>query len=265
MGNGLTRELLENLYREYNRPEFIHPDPLEFIYKYKSDEDREIVGLIAAVLAYGNVEQINRSVDNALSRMSESPRGFIENVREEGLRKYFSGFKHRFTTGEQLAKLIHGVKNTINRHGSLRKGFSSYVSPSDETYMHALACWTEDMLVYFDNNASYLFPSPSRGSACKRSNLFLKWMIRCDDVDPGVWKGFAPAKLVMPVDTHIYRISKKIGLTDRNNVDLKTALEITEGFRRFSPDDPTKYDFAITRLGIRDDCDPTDFMRSCLI
>lgn len=262
--SNLSQEILEELYSQYNRAELIHPDPLEFVYEYDSPEDRELAGLIAAVLAYGNVKQILKSVNNALSRMGSSPRDFIEAIPAGGFSGYFDGFKHRFTTGEQLAALLEGVKNVVARHGSLRDSFETHISPEDDTYMPALTDWTEEILSDFDDNCSYLLPSPARGSACKRSNLYLKWMIRKDDVDPGVWEGLSPAKLVVPIDRHMHRISQSIGLTERKQADMKTALEVTEGFRAFSPEDPTRYDFAITRLGIRDDCDPADFIRSCI-
>jgi len=262
--SGLTHEILEELYERYNRPEFIHPDPLEFVYRYESAEDREIAGLIAAVLAYGNVKQIIRSADNALSRMGDSPRDFVERVPEDKFDGYFADFKHRFTDGTQMAELLVGLKRIIARHGSIRQCFESHISPDNETYIPALTGWSDEILADFEGGCSYLLPSPVRGSACKRSNLYLKWMIRKDAVDAGVWEGLSPAKLIVPIDRHMDRICRSIGLTSRKQADLKTAIEVTEGFRAFVPEDPAKYDFAITRLGIRDDCDPSDFIQSCI-
>lgn len=265
MESGLTLEILEDLYSRYNRPELIHPDPLEFVYRYKSAEDREIAGLVAAVLAYGNVKQIIRSVDNALSRMGKSPRDFVENTAKGDFGRYFEGFKHRFTDGAEISSMMAGLKDLIDKYGSIRNSFAVYISPEDETYIPALGGWTTEISNAFESGNSYLLPSPSRGSACKRSNLYLKWMIRKDDVDPGVWVGLSPGKLLVPIDLHMHRICGKIGLTQRKGADLRTALEITSGFRVFAPEDPAKYDFAITRLGIRDDCDPTEFIESCLM
>ncbi len=265
MKSGLTLEILEELYSRYNRPELIHPDPLEFVYRYETAEDREIVGLVAAVLAYGNVKQIVRSVDNALSRMGKSPRDFVEHTAKKGFASYFSGFKHRFTDGADISSMMVGLKSAIAKHGSIRNSFAVNISPEDETYIPALAGWTAEISNAFEGGNSYLLPSPNRGSACKRSNLYLKWMVRKDNVDPGVWEGLSPAMLVVPIDLHMHRICGKIGLTHRKGADMLTALEITSGFRVFAPEDPAKYDFAITRLGIRDDCDPREFIESCLM
>ena len=109
-----------------------------------------------------------------------------------------------------------------------------------------------------------LLPSPSAGSACKRLNLFLRWMVRQDNVDPGGWDSVSPAKLIIPLDTHMHRIGRRLGLTPRRQADLRTAIEITEGFRGICPSDPVRYDFALTRLGIRRDEGVEDFLSGAL-
>jgi uncharacterized protein (TIGR02757 family) len=253
----VDREILEELYLKLNRREFVHPDPLEFLYHYDEPGDREVVGLIASTLAYGRVKQILNSVSNALERMGPHPGAFVSDSSSDSLRGAFDGFKHRFTTGEDLCRMLDGVRAAIDEHGSLGGLFSSLVRPEDETVLPALSSF-----VGFIESApcdasgeegSCPLPAPDRGSACKRLHLFLRWMIRSDDVDPGGWDRVPASKLIVPLDTHMHRLSLELGLTDRNQANGRTALEITKAFRAFSPDDPVKYDFALTRLGIRDD------------
>ena len=242
----------------------LYRDPLEFIYRYDDVRDREIAGLIASALAYGRVRQILKSVSEVLDRMGASPYRLLIETREEKIEKRFAGFKHRFTTGDDIGRMLIGVKRAIEEFGSLRDCFVENISHNDDNILPALSEFTRRLAVRFDNNRSYLLPSPKNGSACKRMNLYLKWMIRNDDIDPGVWKGISPAKLIVPLDTHMHRIGRAIGLIKGKTANLAAALEMTEGFRRFSPEDPTKYDFAITRLGIREDEDPAEFISRCI-
>mgnify|MGYP006292375429 CR=1 FL=1 len=259
----VTREILEKLYRRFNRPEFIHPDPLEVVLEYPDIRDREIAGLIAAGLAYGRVAQIIKSVRRALTPLGNSPRDFLDSASEGELRNLYPDFVHRFTTGEQLGLALSGIKRCLEEFGSLNRCFAAGLSKKDETVIPALAKFTGRLAADFPGGCCYLLSSPEKGSACKRMNLYLKWMIRKDAVDPGGWSGVSPAKLVVPVDRHMHRIGSAIGLTTRKSADLKTALEMTKAFREFSPDDPVKYDFAITRLGIRPEQDPAEFIAAC--
>jgi len=253
---------LEELYARLNRREYVSPDPLQFLYDYKDPLDREIVGLIASSLAYGRVSQIIASVSNVLDRMTR-PRKFIERASRKKLEGAFTGFKHRFTTGQEIAAMLQGAKCAIERHGSLGMCFASGMDEGDETIMPALGRFISELNEGTGGKAPSLLPDPSRGSACKRFNMYLRWMVRSDEVDPGGWKGICPSKLVVPLDTHMYNICSRMGLTRRKAADLKTALEITAAFRDISPEDPVRYDFAITRLGIRDDMDPLPFIRRC--
>ena len=127
----------------------------------------------------------------------------------------------------------------------------------------ALAEFVEELSSVFAGKPRSLLPSPRAGSACKRHNLFLRWMVRSDAVDPGGWMDIPSAKLIVPVDVHMHRISLQIGLTKRKQANLRTALEITAAFRSIAPEDPVRYDFALTRLGIRNDTDPESFIDLC--
>jgi uncharacterized protein (TIGR02757 family) len=252
--SGRAKERLEALYAEYNRRCYVHPDPLEFLYDFHDPLDVEVVGFIASTLAYGNVKQILRSVSLVLSQMGPCPSAFVLNSPFDRMDEAFSGFKHRFTTGQDLARLLCGVRRVIERHGSLQKCFMSGLHPNDHTVIPALSAFVDKIL---PEGCDFLIPPPGKGSACKRLNLFLRWMVRCDDVDPGGWDGVPPSKLIVPLDTHMHRIARMLALTKRKQADLRTAMEITEAFRRLSPRDPVRYDFVLTRFGIRRDLDQT--------
>lgn len=254
MINCTQKTKLDSIYNQYNKRSFVHPDPLEFLYLYKDIRDREIAGLITSTLAYGRVAQILKSVSFVLGIMDESPYLFLQNSDKKFLLQKFKQFKHRFADGKNLAALLSSVKNVIDRFGSLNKCFVSGLSSGHENIFFAMIFFVGE-LTSSGNNPGHLIASPGKGSACKRMNLFLRWMVRKDKVDPGGWKGIDKSKLIVPIDTHMHKIGSIFGFTSRKQADIKTALEITEGFKTFSPKDPVKYDFALTRFGIRDDMD----------
>lgn len=256
------RESLDSLYLKLNRRRFVHPDPLEFLYRYDSAQDQEIAGLVSACLAYGRVAQILSSVGRVLDPMGESPRGFLDGTPEADISSIFAGFVHRFTSGRELAALLIGVKRALSRYGSLEELFRRGQGAGDETILPALSAFVAGLRVLSESGCPSLMPSPQDGSACKRLNLYLRWMARADAVDPGPWKKVSAARLVVPLDTHMHRISRALGLTKRKQADLKTALEVTRAFRELRPPDPVRYDFALTRLGIRKDCAENPFSRA---
>lgn len=243
---------LEKLYRRYNRREFVSPDPLQFLYDYENGRDREIVGIVASSLAYGNVKQILRSVSIVLGVLGDSPHGYLMKSSETVIKKDFRGFKHRFTTGADLANLLIAVKKNVTEYGSLKASFLKGFSEGDQNVVSALSKFAK---LLDPKKNGFLIPSPERSSACKRLNLFLRWMVRSDSVDPGGWNEVDKSKLIVPLDTHMHNIALQLGLTKRKQGNLKTAEEITSGFAKISPNDPVKYDFCLTRLGIRDDLD----------
>ena len=244
---------LETLYARYNRKEYIHPDPLEFLYQYEDTRDREIVGLLAACLAYGRVNQILKSVASVLRPMGPSPFDFVMGNSLDDFRGTFKQFKHRFTTGEQMASFLNGIRKVLRGYGSLQACFLFGMSDRDTTVLPALTMFVRELSACAEYNLEMFLPAPEKGSACKRLNLFLRWMVRCDAVDLGGWTGIDPASLIVPLDTHMHRIGRLLGLICRKQADMRSALEMTEHFRRLIPEDPVRYDFALTRLGIRDD------------
>ncbi|MCX6357236.1 MAG: TIGR02757 family protein [Candidatus Aureabacteria bacterium] len=241
-----TRGQLEAIYRRYNRRACVGLDPVGFLYRYQALRDREIVALIASSLAYGRVAQIARSVSWVLERLpapyadcvAASPRTLVLRMR---------GFTHRFTTGFEVAALLAGISRVLARHGSLERCLASHMKDNDETIMPAITGLVHEL---GNGQESSLLPSPCRGSACKRLNLFLRWMVRRDAVDPGGWRAVPPSKLVVPLDTHMYRICAALRLTRRRQADLRAAIEVTGAFRKIAPDDPVRYDFALTRMGM---------------
>ncbi len=257
-----SAEDLCELYEKYNHREFVHPDPLEFLYDYPALRDREIVGLVASCLAYGAVRQILKSVASILRRM-ESPYEFLREAHRDSLVQTFKDFKHRFTTGEELATMLWGAKLALQKYDSLEACFLEDLKPEHDTITPALTGFVKELSRPFENKPRSLLPSPELGSACKRLNLFLRWMVRKDAVDPGGWDNVPQTKLIVPLDVHMHRISRQLGLTARRQANLRTAYEITAGFREIEPEDPVRYDFVLTRLGIRDDLDPEEFLKSC--
>ena len=254
-GPEVLKRKLDRLYRKYHRRELVHPDPLVFLYDYEDPRDREIVGLIASALAYGRVAQIMKSVSSVLGKMGESPYLFVMGSSEDAIGSAFDGFRHRFTSGKDVSSLLWAGRKALERFGSLQECFWSGLRTQDETVLPALSSFVDFLRGCGKGCRKGFLPSPDEGSACKRWNLFLRWMVRGDDVDPGGWSRIPRSKLVVPLDTHMHRIAQSLGLTRRRQADQETSLEITRAFRRISPRDPIRYDFVLTRFGIRRDMD----------
>jgi uncharacterized protein (TIGR02757 family) len=248
------KKKLDRLYDRYNRREYVHPDPLTFLYNYEDVRDREIAGLIAASLAYGKVAQILVSVARVLDVMGKSPYAYLQATPPEVIGSHFKHFVHRFATGAHLSALLAGIQHVISEYGSIYHCFASGCRKSDETILPALTFLAAKINAGAGSPRHFpghLMPCPEKGSACKRLNLYLRWMVRSDAVDPGGWTDISPARLIVPLDVHMFRIAAAMGLTHRRQADMATALAVTEGFRQWSPDDPVRYDFALTRFGIR--------------
>ena len=253
---GALAAFLEDLYTRYNRPEHIAPDPLEVALRYPRREDMEVAGLVSALLAYGGVRQIVASAADAIGRLGPRPADFLRDAGERELRAVMKGFRHRWTTASNVAELLLGVRRVIAEQGSLEEGFLAGLREEDETLLPALAGWVALLRQgQRRGEGRDLLSCPGKGSACKRLNLFLRWMVRSDGVDPGPWRRVPTAKLVIPLDLHMFRVGTWLGFTRRRAADLKTVLEITSGFRRVRPDDPVRYDFALTRAAMRGELD----------
>jgi uncharacterized protein (TIGR02757 family) len=250
---------LEDLYSRYNGFEHIHPDPLEFVYHYDAKLDREISAFIASSLAYGRVHQILSSVRSVLDAMGPSPSAFLLENSPARIRKEFHYFKHRFTTGAILSNLLTALRKLAFEFGSLESAFLSGFSKTDPNILPALTGLVKKFEQAGGLTMPMFLPSPDGGSACKRLNLFLRWMVRSDNVDPGIWQTVPASHLIVPLDTHMHRIASAMGLTSRKQADMRCAIEITGAFRSIRPDDPVRYDFALTRLGIKPGASPAEF------
>ncbi|MBU0995067.1 MAG: TIGR02757 family protein [Proteobacteria bacterium] len=253
------KKTLDELYVKYNRRSFVTPDPLQFLYDYADIRDREIVGLVAASLAYGRVAQILTSVSGILAMAGNSPYEFVMQSDRRRFRNCFQGFCHRFAKRDQLVALFSGIRQVIDEFGSLQSCFNEGMAAVDDTVYPAMHFFVE-RLVAGNNDPGHLVSLPWKKSACKRLNLFLRWMARKDRVDPGGWERVSPAKLIIPLDTHIHKISLALGFTNRKQANLITAIEITEKFKQLNPPDPVKYDFVLSRFGIRHDMNIVDLI-----
>jgi len=255
---GLT---LDALYAKYNHRDFIGEDPLQFVYKYSDPADMEIAGFFAAALAYGRVQQISKSLEKLFAIMGDSPAAFVRQFKPNDRRR-LKEFKHRFNTGDDIADLTTLLKHAINKHGSIEGYFLAGYSDSDTNIIPALTNFCDGLTGLYTSRhrgktsrgLMYLLASPTRKSACKRLNLFLRWMVRDDDVDAGLWKSVDASKLIVPVDVHIARLCGILEFHSNKNVTLKTAVEITENFAKITSSDPVKYDFALSRIGIIENC-----------
>lgn len=242
--------MLDELYEKYNRRDFVHPDPLEFLYVYSRLEDREIVGLIASSLAYGNMQQILKSVSLILAPMGKSPRAFVENSSDQEIKKTYVGFKHRWHTGNDIAALLLGVRAVIKKWGSLQACFKTGYREADLNILPAASFFVREITRSATGMRPNLLPSPVDGSACKRLSMYLRWMIRSDAVDPGGWNEISPAKLLIPLDTHMFRVGRMLRMTRSRQANMKTVVEMTNHFSKIIPEDPVRYDFVLTRAGI---------------
>ncbi len=251
------KDVLEKLYARYNHKKFIPPDPLQFVYKYRRKTDMEIAALLASSLAYGRVAQIEKSLTDLFGRMGDSPFEYVRNF-STNQREQLKNFKHRFSTGDNLSDLLESIQSVLRKFGSIEKLFMQGIGSNDRNIIPALSRFYNSLTTGHNDqpqpNLKHLLADPAKGSACKRLNLFMRWMVRDDDVDTGLWKSIDKAKLVVPIDVHMARLCKILGFYDRKGVSLSTALEITDSFKLIATDDPVKYDFALSRIGIIENC-----------
>ena len=257
----LLRRKMDDLYRHYDH-RFVDPDPLEFVRRQTSDADREVVGLIASSLAYGNVRQIKRSIGRVLEAVGEGVADAVDRVEPRAMARRLSAFKHRFNDGRDVACLLFFIRQMRAQHGSVEGFFRAGHDPREADVGPALVSFTARTLA-LDHGGLYgrgalppaagvrfFFPSPASGSACKRLNLYLRWMVRREGVDLGVWSGVDPAGLVIPLDAHVLAIARRVRLTRYRSPGWAMAMDITRRLRALDPADPVKYDFAFHRMGL---------------
>jgi len=250
---------INELYTQYHSPTFLGIDPLVTLVQFSRREDLEVGGLIASALSYGRVENIIKSIETIFSCMGESPYTFITTTDYSTKKRVFKKFKHRFTTGADIALYTHAVAGILKKHGSIETFFATNLGRVPQNALAAamnafsaeIKAGAEALCSPLPGYFTFLVPSPSSGSACKRMNMFLRWMIRpADGIDLGVWKSISTAHLIMPVDTHIAKIARSEGMTQRQSADWQMALEITAWLRHIDSDDPVRFDFSLCRNGM---------------
>ncbi|MBI5815727.1 MAG: TIGR02757 family protein [Nitrospinae bacterium] len=243
---------LDRLLARFDRA-YLAPDPLAAALKFKRKDDLETACFIAGVFAYGRADLIQKNVANILGSMDGSPAMFCESFARKESPGWMRDFSYRFNKHDDLAALVRAIGEARSRHGSLKGLFLEKDDPSAETVLPGLIGLVGALRGYAKRKTrsfSTLVADPALGGASKRLNLFMRWMVRKDGVDPGPWHGaVSTSRLVIPLDTHVGRIARQLGLLDRNSNDWKAALELTRYLRKLDPKDPVKYDFAICSYG----------------
>ena len=255
--NSSLKQKLDYHYKAYDISQ-LEPDPLQFPHLFKDEKDIEVMAFIASVFAYGNVRQIINSLNKFLVIAKNQPFIFIKNFEITDKSASTISFIHRFYSSKDILQLFQLLKINYGEYGSLKNLFLIGYSSSDENVKNGITNFSKYFLDKAKNEfghvsrgLAFMFPLPEKGSACKRMNLFLRWVVRKDELDFGLWTEIPTSKLIIPVDTHVARICRKLKLTKRKNVSWKMAEEITENLKKFDADDPVKYDFAICHIGMR--------------
>lgn len=264
--DAVLRTTLDRLHGRYGAT-YLETDPVSFPRKFTSADDREVAAFLATALAYGRVAQIKKSLERIGAVLGERPARFIRQFDPVRDRRAFSGFVHRFNDARDVGLLLYYMRQMLETSGSMEAFFLAGYQPAHDDIGPALSSfvrralsldckpWYPSGRLPSDAGVRFFLPSPEDGSTCKRLNLFLRWMVRSDDgVDMGLWNGVDPSQLVIPLDTHVSKISIAMGLTSRRTVDWKMAREVTARLRALEPRDPVKYDFALCRLGMLESC-----------
>jgi len=268
------KKTLDTFYQEYDFRQRILHDPIEFPHRYKNSGDIEVAGYLACCFAYGRIGLFKPVIEKILSIMGESPYDFLLHFSVARQAKHFQGIHYRFNRNEDIICLLFMLHKILKKEGSLENIFMEHYRDTDENIGNGLAAMM-DRFLSVDTTKIYgrnikpsgllqFFPSPAKGSTCKRSALFLRWMIRDRDIDFGIWKKIPKDRLVIPLDTHIMKISQCLGFTNRNSADWKTAIEITEALKQFDQKDPLKYDFALCHQGVSGLCQGKGHSTSCM-
>jgi uncharacterized protein (TIGR02757 family) len=235
-------------------------DPIGPVRQYRGQANLEIAGLVGACLAFGNVKTLRAKVANVFERMGPE----IARAADDELEVFakMAGFQHRVYRGEDVARLIIGARRVQRTHGSLERCFALALRRAG-TLRPALAEWADlvrvagglDAAARLRRGAAHILADPNKTSGCKRLLLYLRWMVRADDgVDLGLWKQVSPSLLMIPVDTHLYKLSRNLGFTRRTTLTWATTEEITSALRRLDPADPARFDFPLCHMGMLQRC-----------
>ena len=253
---------LDQLYDGFNAHHSTR-DPIWTVRRFTDLADQEVVAFLAAALAFGRVQSVIQTVEAVVAVMGESPAGFVRDFTPERAAA-FDGLGHRWIRSRDLAALAWQLHQMVRDHGSLEGFFAAGHAASAESVEDGLESFSRramalDLKAVYGRarpvpGVAYFFSRPSSGGACKRLNLFLRWVVRCDAVDLGVWTAVRPAQLIVPLDTHIIRVGRCLRMTARVSPGWKMAMDITRTLRQLDPHDPVRYDFAMCHLGMIGAC-----------
>ena len=254
---------LDRLYQTYNHEESA-ADPVHLVRPFADPADREIAGFCAAALAFGRVASVLASIGTLFRIMGPHPADYVQRFNPDAPHPELRRMVHRWTRGIDLAALLWILRQMLDTCGSVERFFADGLEPGDIDVGPALDRFSRRALaldlqrVYGRvpprAGVCYFFPRPSGGSVCKRLNLYLRWMVRRDQVDLGVWRSLSPAQLIVPLDTHVIRLGRCLRLTRYTNPGWKMAADITASLRRLDSDDPVRFDFSLCHVGMRNAC-----------
>jgi uncharacterized protein (TIGR02757 family) len=262
VGKDDLKPRLDNLYTSFNCVDSA-TDPIHLVRRFDTAADREVAGFCAAALAFGRVASVLQSIERLFTVMGPSPAAYVRAFDPQRQSRELKPIIHRWTKGDDLAALVLILQRML-RAGSIEAFFVDGYDPRDPDVSAALESFSAramqtDLRPAYGNRkprpgVAYFFSRPSCGGACKRLNLFLRWMVRSDAVDFGIWKNVPASKLVVPLDTHVIRVGRCLRLTRYTSPGWKMAADITAALRRLDPQDPVKYDFSLCHLGMADQC-----------
>lgn len=257
------KPVLDRLYREFNYPDSA-TDPIQIVRRFTRPDDREVVGFIAASLAFGRVASVIQSIERVLAIMGPRPAEYVRRFDPGRDTPAFSAIVHRWTRGNDIAALVWILHQMIERADSIEGFFVEGIDAAAPDLAAAIDSFSRramalDVKAVYGRvpkrpGVRYFFPRASAGSGCKRLNLFLRWMVRHDALDLGVWTKVPASKLIVPLDTHVIRLGRCLRLTTRTSPGWPMAADITASLRRLDTDDPVKYDFAICHVGMMNAC-----------
>jgi uncharacterized protein (TIGR02757 family) len=250
------KDFLDAKVAQYNRPAFIEDDPIAIPHRYEKREDIEIAGLFAAVLAWGRRGVAIRKCQELLDRMDDAPHAFIIDHQPADLQR-LSSFKHRTFNGTDALYFVRFLRHCYQQYTSLEELFLQGMSLKDTSVESGLVYFHRVFfsLPYHPVRTRKHIATPANRAACKRMNMFLRWMVRKDHggVDFGLWQNIQPNQLICPCDVHVGRVARKLGLLRCKTIDWQVAKVLTKQLSTFCPEDPVKYDFALFGLGIMED------------
>lgn len=263
MSSELLKPALDDLYRAFNYPESA-PDPINIVRRYDRVEDRELVAFVASALAFGRVASVLASVEAICRVLGPAPARFIRSFDPVRDGQALRPLVHRWTGGDDFVAMLWVLRTLVEAHGSLEQCFSAGTDPASEDVGDGIEAFAAraratDLRPAYGRRPKapgvfYFFTRPSSGSACKRTNLFLRWMVRKDGIDPGGWTAIARGQLIVPLDTHTIRMGRCLRMTRRATPGWKMAVDITNALRALDPDDPVRYDFALCHLSMMGAC-----------